>query len=146
MVSYPPEEVVMSDLDDLLSRLEDVDESRLLRATFRGRAVSRNEKNLHLAVSTGLISIPIEDIERVSVSDRDPAIVQVRVGSTARIRALRSRFGQGMHLGGGSFGQTIDLSTITEISVDTIDEDGTGTCDQSEHVDDDPGGGTEGPI
>ena len=74
----------------------------------------------------------------MSVSDRDPAIVQIKVKSTARIRALRSRFGHGMHFGGGVFGQTIDLSTITETSVHTMDEDGTMTCDQSQHENDDP--------
>jgi len=60
------------------------------RASLQGRATSRSEQNLHLATSTGLVAIPIGEIEDVRqlLPTGDPNLVSVTVKDNSKVRHL----------------------------------------------------------
>ena len=73
----------MTELETLLSKLPSVAESPAL--TYEGKAVSRDADNLHLAVSSGVIAIPLADIGEVkALSGQGNNIVSVSVKSADR--------------------------------------------------------------
>ena len=67
----------MSDLDDLLSRLAHTPKRP---TTYLGKAVGKDEANLHLAVDTGVIAIPIAaitDVKRLETGVENAVSVEV---------------------------------------------------------------------
>lgn len=67
-------------LDGLLGRLAERGDTEASRASFTGRAVSRSKEHLHLAVETGVIAIPLAQIDRVDqLHPGDDTIVRVEV-------------------------------------------------------------------
>lgn len=123
----------MSKLDELLSRLPYPDKAQSLN--YEGRAVSRDKDSLHLAVSSGVIAIPLADITEVNgLSGQSSDIVSVDVKSADRIRQLRHvtpmfrRGGFGGAFGGLNFGSDtptagyVDSSTVTGGRADATDD------------------------
>ena len=77
----------MSELDELLSRLPSATETP---QTFEGKAVGRDKDHLHLAISSGVIAIPVAEIEKVTFLDGQPNdIVSVHVRHADRIKQIR---------------------------------------------------------
>jgi hypothetical protein len=67
----------MSDLEDLLSRLAHTPKRP---TTYLGKAVGKDEANLHLAVDTGVIAIPIAaitDVKRLETGVENAVSVEV---------------------------------------------------------------------
>jgi hypothetical protein len=80
-------DIAMSELDELLSRLPATTEAP---QTFEGKAVGRDKDHLHLAISSGVIAIPLAEIEKVTLLDGQPNdIVNVRVRHADRIKQIR---------------------------------------------------------
>ena len=78
-------------LQTLLQRLEQRAEDGFARVTYYGRALSRSENALHLATPTGVVAIPLNDIECVMpISPRHPESVWVGVRNGDRVRQLIS--------------------------------------------------------
>lgn len=78
----------MSDLEGLLSRLQSA--SKLPALTYEGRAVSRDKDHLHLAVSSGVLAIPLAEIEEVRVlSEQEDDIVSVSVKNANQVTQIR---------------------------------------------------------
>jgi len=102
----------MAKLDELLSRLPSFGDSRSL--IHEGKAVSRDKNSLHLAVSSGVIAIPLADITEVNgLSGQSSDIVSVTVKSPDGIRQIRHVAGTfrgggfgGAFGGGGIFGNS----------------------------------------
>jgi hypothetical protein len=96
----------MTPLEKLLSKLPSPEKSGSTM-TYEGKAVSRDKDNLHLAISSGVIAIPLADIGEVKeLSGQSADIVSVSVKSAERIKQVRhasARVGGGI-FGGGIFG------------------------------------------
>ena len=105
----------MTELEKLLSRLPSVEKSRQF-LTYEGKAVGRDKSHLHLAISSGVIAIPLADIGEVkALSGQSSDIVSVSVKSADRIMHIRHaspmfrRGGWGGGFGwGGVFGSSSD--------------------------------------
>ena len=128
----------MTELDKLLSRLESAPKSQQ-SLTYEGKAVSRDKDNLHLAVSSGVIAIPLGDIGEVkAVAGQSNDIVSVSVKSADRIKQIRyaspmfRRGGLGGAFGGGgifgnagdtfSNGRYVDSATASGGLADSTDD------------------------
>jgi hypothetical protein len=129
----------MSDLEKLLSKLPPVAKSEQ-SLTYEGKAVSRDKANLHLAISSGVIAIPLADIAEVkALSEQSNNIVSVRVKSVDGIKQIRHaspmfRRGFGGSFGGGfggvfgnssdtfSNGRYIDSATASGGRADATDD------------------------
>ncbi len=75
------------------------------KTTVHGRAVSRSEESLHLATSTGIVSIPIDAIEDVKplLVSGDPNLVTVSVKDSAKVRhLLKVKLTDGTEAGGAT--------------------------------------------
>jgi hypothetical protein len=98
----------MTELEKLLSRLASAAQSQQL--IYEGKAVSRDKDNLHLAISSGVIAVPLDDIAEVkALSGQSNDIVSVSVKSADRIKQIRHAspmFRRGG--GGGVFGNSSD--------------------------------------
>jgi hypothetical protein len=100
----------MSELDELLSRLPSKAEAQQ-SWIFEGRALSRDNDHLHLATSSGVIAIPLTEIEAVKVvTGQSNDIVSVNVRQWDKIKYIRhaspiSRISRG---GGGGPGNSSD--------------------------------------
>lgn len=126
----------MSDLDDLLSRL---DEAPLQPVSYRGRAIGKDKNSLHLAVPTGVIAIPVADITEVrgigqtgvpsdviQVDVSDPArVVQVRRVSPLRSGILPEKSGRMLASDASAYTWTahhVETVTITAGAPDATDD------------------------
>ena len=124
----------MSELDDLLSRLKSLPKPEQA-ATFDGRALSRDDKHLHLAIATGVIAIPLADIDSVrllTASSNDIVSVDVRhadrIQYVRRVSPMRrgpgglGGFGGVFNSGDTHTGQYLDSSTVTGGRADATDD------------------------
>ena len=75
-------------LEEMLTRLEERAEEDIARVRISGRAVSKSKENVHLATTSGLVAIPLSEIEIVTPRDDDPGRVIVLVRNRDRIRHL----------------------------------------------------------
>jgi hypothetical protein len=67
--------------EEVLRKLETKSDAQAVRRNLSGRALSKSDKNLHLAVRSGVVAIPLANIERViprSVVHPDAVTVVVR--------------------------------------------------------------------
>ena len=79
----------MTDLEQLLAKLPTADKSSP-SLTYEGKAISRDANHLHLAVSSGVIAIPIADIgEFKALSGESDNIVSVSVNKADGIQQIR---------------------------------------------------------
>ncbi len=127
----------MSKLDDLLSRLPAAEESPQ-SLIYEGKAVSRDGDTLHLAISSGVIGIPLADVREVrGLPGHSDDIVSVSVTSADRIKQIRlagsmfQRGGLGGIFGGGgvfgnsssySNGRYVDSATASQGRADATDD------------------------
>jgi hypothetical protein len=106
----------MSDLEKLLSKLPSAAKSQRT-LMYEGKAVSRDKANLHLAISSGVIAIPLSDIAGVkALSDQSDDIVSVEVKSADGIKQIRHAspmFRRGGFGGFGGFGGVFGNSSDT---------------------------------
>ena len=78
----------MTELDDLLGRLQQAPET----ITITGFAVGKSDGYVHLAVRTGIIGVPVEeitDLRRVEAPGASSEVVEVDVKDPAMITQLR---------------------------------------------------------
>lgn len=89
-------------IQKLLKRLEKKQDDRVGITTLKGRAVSRSDKNVHLAIAGGIVAIPIANIETVfPLTDSEPTAVRIDVRNPEEIQPLlRVRPGGGVSLPG----------------------------------------------
>jgi len=126
----------MSELDELLSRLPAATEAP---QTFEGKAVGRDKDHLHLAISSGVIAIPLAEIAKVTFLDGQPNdIVSVQVRHSDRVKQIRhvSRMLRNIGVGGGfggggvfeggsdtySMGRYVDSATASGGRADATDD------------------------
>jgi hypothetical protein len=73
----------------LVDGLTHTDDDRVASTVLVGRAVSRSAENIHLAVSGGIVAIPIANIEDVAfISGSQPDSVRMVVRDPAAIQPL----------------------------------------------------------
>lgn len=78
----------MTELDDILGRLQQAPET----ITITGFAVGKSDGYVHLAVRTGIIGVPVEeitDLRRVEAPGASSEVVEVDVKDPAMITQLR---------------------------------------------------------
>jgi hypothetical protein len=134
-------------LDELFRRIEEKRDDDVARTTLQGRALSRSEDNLHLAVRTGVLAIPLSNIERViPVPASRPDIVRVVVKDPTAVRILyqappRTRLSARQGVRGEEIGTVFGpgVSTCTYYDTPTVTGDEADQCDDedSECQDDD---------
>jgi hypothetical protein len=132
----------MSELEDLLSRLQAQTARPVRGVTYQGQAVGRDEDHLHLAVETGVIAIPLTAIEQIRHLEggRSFDLVSVDVSDQSGIKQLRrvvpmpsdlppeerasflARLigGSGPIFGGDGVFATGDTVTVNDITTHTI--------------------------
>jgi len=80
---------VRGKLDALLSRLEERGERGLATLRIEGRLVAREDGAVHLAVPSGVIAIPVEDIEDVEqLLEQREEFVALTVRNSDRVRSV----------------------------------------------------------
>ena len=98
-----PEDAPSKRISELLGKLQAQPDAAQI--TLQGRATSRSETNLHLAVSSGIVAIPIDEIEDVVPlsTTTDPTLVSVLVKDASKVRhLLKVRSTMGAAEGSGS--------------------------------------------
>jgi hypothetical protein len=79
-------------LDQLLARLDSRSDDGLGGALVQGKAVSKSDEYLHVATSTGLLAVPIAEIEEVvelaTRGDESGLMVSLRVRDLETVRPL----------------------------------------------------------
>jgi len=89
----------------LLAGLEQKQDDQVGLSTLTGRAVSRSDSNIHLAVRGGIVAIPIANIDAVvSLSKSQPDAVRIAVRDPAVIKPLLKVMPVGGSGGGASGG------------------------------------------
>lgn len=81
------------DVSEALNRIEAIDDVEVSTVTFRGFARSRSNSDLHLAISTGVIAIPLQSVvEMTPISTANPVLadgmVSVRVRDAGSVRYI----------------------------------------------------------
>jgi hypothetical protein len=77
-------------LKKLMDRLSTKAEVGYGRLSFQAKALGKSDGNIHLAVETGIISVPIKEIEAISpIPGRSDVEVMVDVRNGESIRHLR---------------------------------------------------------
>jgi hypothetical protein len=107
----------VSELENLPSRLASI-ESAPQFLTYDGRAVGRDKSHLHLAITSGVIAIPLDEIEEVTpLSDQPSDIVSVSVKSADNIKYIR--YVSPMIPGGGFGGDDVLRQASASYSMTT---------------------------
>jgi hypothetical protein len=85
---HKPEEAASQRVSELLKQLQVQPDAA--KVTLQGRAVSRSETSLHLAVATGVVAVPLGEIEDVAPLGPagDPTLVSVLVRDNTKVRHL----------------------------------------------------------
>jgi hypothetical protein len=93
-----------TDLAQLLARLERND-GEALRRTLVGRSLGKTEDSLHLATATGIVAIPLDQIEsirEVHEGIQDHLEVSVKRADSVVALLRTQNVGRGSMLGGGA--------------------------------------------
>lgn len=76
-------------LKTVLGGIPRKDDKQVASVTISGRALSRSDKNVHVAVSSGIVAVPIGNIDKaVSVPGSKPDIVRLVVRNPHEIQSL----------------------------------------------------------
>ncbi|PKW17764.1 hypothetical protein [Saccharopolyspora spinosa] len=78
-----------NELSDLLERLDKQSSDLWKRVVLEGHPVSRDDGNLHLAIASGLVAIPVTEIEGVRTIFGRSEAVEVVVRNSDHIQYLR---------------------------------------------------------
>ena len=75
-------------VEKLIERLASRSNDELARMTYSGRAMSKSDTHLHMCVSSGVVLIPIDQIESVNLiyEKIDPDLVAVTVRDAGLVR------------------------------------------------------------
>jgi hypothetical protein len=77
-------------VEELLTKLEKKPDDVASSVSLVGRACSRSEENLHLAIATGIVAIPISNIDDITtVLPNDPFTVAVKFRRADEVKFLR---------------------------------------------------------
>ena len=103
-------------IQQLLDHLEQKPDDQVVRTTLVGRALSRSANNVHMAISGGVVAVPISNIEKVTpLSASQPDAVRLVVRNPQDIQPLlRTRPSSGGGKGGGGGG------TVEALNGDTV--------------------------
>ena len=77
-----------SGLDDLLARLDSRSDDAVAMRTFQGRALSKSDTNLHLAVRTGIVAVPLANVVKVMPIRGTKDMVRIVVRNPEEVRSL----------------------------------------------------------
>jgi hypothetical protein len=107
-------------VQQLLRGLEQKHDDQVGLTTLTGRAVSRSDNNVHLAVRGGIAAIPITNIEDVVfLSKSQPDAVRIAVRDPAAIQSLlRVRSGGAPGGGTSDDGETADARIGEKVYTD----------------------------
>lgn len=84
-----PEQQTDDILKTVLGGLPRKDDNKVATVTVSGRALSRSDSNVHIAVSSGIVAVPIGNIAKaVSVAGSQPGIVRLVVNNPHQIQSL----------------------------------------------------------
>ena len=87
MSAPKPNKTLQKLLNDLARKKDD----EVAVITLTGRALSRSAKNLHVAVSSGIVAVPIGNIEQmVTLAGSRPGMIRFVVRNPSDIRPLLS--------------------------------------------------------
>lgn len=76
-------------LKALLANLAEKQDHNVAFVTISGRALSRSANNIHVAVPSGIVAVPISNIQKVaSVEGTQPGIVRLVVRDPHQIQSL----------------------------------------------------------
>jgi hypothetical protein len=76
-------------IKSLLDRLDEKPDEQVGLTGLRGRALSRSAQNLHLATKGGIVAVPIENIEEVTLlGDQPDNMVHLLVRNPRQIQPL----------------------------------------------------------
>jgi|SRR4029453_19257891 hypothetical protein len=81
------------EIGELLERLTVIGDVGTDSALFRGVAVSHSETALHLSTNSGIVEIPLAEIEDVSEIGGHPNAVVVTVRDSSTVRVIRIETG-----------------------------------------------------
>jgi len=75
---------------DFMKRLEDKADDGLARLVYSGKALSKSDQHLHMCVSSGVVLIPLSEIEEVDqiYPDIDADLVNVTVKNANLVRHI----------------------------------------------------------
>lgn len=114
-------ENVKKDISDFLEKLEMKKTSGLARLTLDGKALSKSENSITLAIDSGLVEIPISEIESVipfgDASNKD--FVSITIQNANNIKhLLRVKPKSTLH---GSDGfRTLSTATMSQVCQPTV--------------------------
>src|SRR3984957_14927683 len=78
-------------IKDLLDRLKEKPDEQVGLTALRGRALSRSAHNLHLAISGGIVAVPIANIQEVtSLGKAQPDVVQLLIRNPQEPAKMRT--------------------------------------------------------
>ena len=78
-----------STLKKLLAQLPQRKDDQVALITISGRALSRSTKNIHIAVPSGIVAVPIANVEKaVAVPGSQPGIVRLVVNNPHEMQSL----------------------------------------------------------
>jgi hypothetical protein len=77
-------------LSELLGKLETKAAEGYGRMTFQGRALGKSGEEIHVAVETGIVSIPLSEIEAIRpIPGRSPTEIWIDVANGDKLTQLR---------------------------------------------------------
>lgn len=77
------------ELQSFLNQLDSQESLESFTSVYVGRAISRTSDSIHLAIDTGVVSIPINSVKEVTaINEDDPQIVRLEVSPTENVRQL----------------------------------------------------------
>lgn len=105
-----------SKLKELLGILDELDDKDVLGTTLTGLACGRTSRELHIAVDSGVVAVPISEIDDVTeVSIGNPTHVSVRVKQSDAIRFIRRPPSLATAKGGSSLGGATALRSALSV-------------------------------
>jgi hypothetical protein len=75
-------------MKSLLDRLDEKPDEQVGLTGLYGRALSRSAQNLHLAISDGIVAVPIANIQEVTLLGGQPDMVHLLIRNPRQIQPL----------------------------------------------------------
>lgn len=116
-------------LSDILDSLPTRSDDDVAVVLIEGRALSKNETNLHLALRTGLVAVPLDSISSVTSVPGANGFVRLVVRSPANIRHLLRVVRRNVEADEEDGGDDDGTTQRGELIVSGIPGVGVSTCD-----------------